>query len=394
MRLQSSTGHRLIFPGIKPHTEAVLRLPGLPTKFTTEAHLHVDFLLAHDTNWAPAGHKVAWGQVQVHKPESKTCLQLQSEECIPSTLTSSTLRVTNVTPTLLSISNSTGSNWHFDLAEGTLVRWSRPHHPNLNILTEPLTIDFYRALTDNDRGGRFGKEWKDRRLHQTKQHPRSVRWSQDARGVTITVEARVAPPVLAWSVDLTTFFRFQKDSLVISVRGRPQGPRKPDTFARIGLTLGVGGAERARWWGRGPGESYSDKKMSQAFGNWEQGIDDLFTDYEFPQDGGNRTDVRWVEILGRKSEAGVPAEESRDLTRLLRARFGDLDGASFSAMHYTTKDLDECRHPYELYERKRDDTIVRLDWAHHGLGTGSCGPATLPQYELKADDFAFDVLLD
>ncbi|CRK38516.1 hypothetical protein BN1708_020533 [Verticillium longisporum] len=63
-------------------------------------------------------------------------------------------------------------------------------------------------------------------------------------------------------------------------------------------------------------------------------------------------------------------------------------------MHYTTADLDECQHPYELHKRRRDDTIVRLDWAHHGLGTGSCGPATLPQYELRSEDFSYELLLE
>lgn len=80
---------------------------------------------------------------------------------------------------------------------------------------------------------------------------------------------------------------------------------------------------------------------------------------------------------------------------MLRARFGDHEGASFNVMPYTTKDIDECTHPYELHKRKRDDHIVRLDWFHHGLGTGSCGPATLPEYQLRTDrEFDVELLLD
>lgn len=80
---------------------------------------------------------------------------------------------------------------------------------------------------------------------------------------------------------------------------------------------------------------------------------------------------------------------------MLRARFGDHEGASFTVMPYTTKDIDECTHPYELRKRKRDDHIVRLDWFHHGLGTGSCGPATLPKYQLRTDRvFDVELLLD
>lgn len=145
--------------------------------------------------------------------------------------------------------------------------------------------------------------------------------------------------------------------------------------------MGLNDIERANWFGRGPGESYRDSKMAQRYGNHSLDMGELFTDYEYPQEGSNRTDVRWVEFAGKK-DAGF------------RAHFAGLEGASFAATHYTTKDLDESEHPYELYKKKKKETIVRLDWAHHGLGTGSCGPATLPEYQLKTDPFEYEVLLE
>lgn len=79
----------------------------------------------------------------------------------------------------------------------------------------------------------------------------------------------------------------------------------------------------------------------------------------------------------------------------LRASFRDREGASFSAAHYAAADVDACTRPYELHRRRRDDTVVRLDWMHHGLGTASCGPWTLPQYQLRADrEFDVELLLD
>lgn len=384
--------------GIKPHTKATFHVPYLPRDPPTETYLHVQFTLTEPTSWADTDNVLAWDQVLVHKPRAKTCAQLQAQDAprsIPGSLVSAGPRINRVSESLLTVTSDAGTQWAFDLAAGLLVGWRRPRRPDLNIITEPITLDFYRALTDNDRGGRFGREWLDRRLHQTKQLAESVHWEQDPEGITITVRGKVAPPVLAWKVDLTTSYRIMHDSLLITVKGRPYGLRLPGTFARIGLTMGILDASRARWWGRGPGESYRDKKQSQAFGNWEQSIKDLFVDYEFPQDGGNRTDVRWVEIMRDKPQDEDKGEDGVDASRLIRARFGDLDGASFSAMHYTTKDLDKAQHPYELRAHKReDDAIVRFDWAHHGLGTGSCGPATLPQYELKSENFSFDLLLD
>lgn len=241
-------------------------------------------------------------------------------------------------------------------------------------------MDFYRAQTDNDSPSEFGRSWTRNYLHQAKSHTRSVSWKTSTDNVEIVVDARIAPPVLDWAVNATFTYTFTDKNLSIRVKGVPSGCNIPATFARIGLTMSLNNIESATWFGRGPGESYSDKKESQRIGEYSAPIDDLITHYEFPQETGNRTDTRWVKFKGKKGE--------------LKAHFADLKGASFTALHYTAKDIDECKHPYELYKRKKNETIVRLDWAHHGLGTGSCGPATLPQYELKSGPFEYEILLE
>lgn len=300
-----------------------------------------------------------------------------------------------------SVVGRTGSTWIFDLSTGNLTSWVRPGRPHHNILTQPLVFDLYRALTDNDRGGRFGGDWRGRRLHQIKTHLIQISWRLQDGVAEVVVIGRVAPPVLNWSVHTETTFRLNGENVSIRVKARPQGLLLPGTFARFGLAAALADVERVRWFGRGPGESYRDKKMSQAFGTWDRTVDDLFVDYEFPQDAGNRTDVRWVEFMGLRAKdtgdrrAAAGAGSGEGLERVLRARFGDADGASFQALHYATKDLDECTHPYELHKRKREDTVVHLDWMHHGLGTGSCGPATLPQYELRTDrEYNVHIVLD
>lgn len=280
----------------------------------------------------------------------------------------------------LNITSATGSSkWAIDLVHGSLVSWMRIGHPSKELITEGTYMDFYRAMTDNDSRG-HGGQWRDRFVHQTSNNVRKVTWKDVDGGVKVTVTDRIAPVVLAWAVDSTSIYTFRGNSVHIRVQGKPGGLRLPDTFARIGLTAGIAGVDQVRWWGRGPGESYADKKLSQSVGHWQSTVDEMWNDYEYPQDGGNKTDVRWVELL---DDAG---------DRILKASFGALDGASFSAMHYSTKDIDDAGHPYELHRKKRIDTVLRLDWKHHGLGGASCGPWTLPQYQLSAKD-AFDVEL-
>ena len=301
-------------------------MPEIPSG---EYFLELRFTLRDSTNWAEAGHEVAFGQIPLAPAASFTVLKSISPSTAP--------QVKQISPQLLSITSSSDVEWKFNIVHGTLTSWLST---GVELIEKPPMLDFYRAQTDNDSPSEFGTSWISAYLHQTKQHVRSVSWTSGKNDLKIVVNARIAPPVLEWSVDATFTYTFTDKHISIHVKGEPKGLNVPPTFARIGLTLSLNGVETAEWFGRGPGESYSDKKLSQRLGTWSAPIDDLFTHYEFPQETGNRTDTRWVHFKGKQ---GVS----------LKAAFGDLDGASFSALNYTTKDIDECKHPYELYKRRK-----------------------------------------
>jgi beta-galactosidase len=360
----------LNFTGVQPGATAEVKIEGLSYVPKKECYLEVSFTLKESANWAKSGHEVAWGQVQLVAPPYITSLKEMQSSTAP--------KCSQMSAQVLEISGS-NTIWKFNLVHGTLFSWQKS---GTELIHTPPVLDFYRAMTDNDRPSRFGQSWINSRLHQTNCHMISVTWSSNSENVTIIVAWRIAPPVLEWSVDATFTYTFTKEQVSLKVAGSPRGNYLPNTFARIGLNLALNDVDTATWFGRGPGESYRDKKLSQKFGNYEVPIEDLFVDYEFPQETSNRTDVRWVDFSSKK---GGPS---------LKAHFGPLSEASFTASHYSTRDLDDAQHPYELHKKKRKETIVRLDWAHHGLGTGSCGPATLPEYELKAGPFAYEILLE
>lgn len=354
--------------GIEPGATADLNIEGVSDLPEGETYLEVVFSLRESTNWAEAGHEIAVSQVQLVKAAKLEVLKAAGSPTVP--------KYKQVTRQLLEITGPNDTLWQFNIVHGTLVSWKRSGN---ELIHTPPVLDFHRALTDNDAGCHFGKNWTEKRLSETKPHVRSVTWSASPSSLTITVCARIAPPVFDYSIATTLTYTFTSQHLALRVAGTPQGANLPDTFARIGLTLALHGIERAAWFGRGPGESYRDKKRAQRFGTHAAPVDSLLTDYEFPQETGNRTDVRWVQFSGARG--GV------------RAAFGDLEDASFSALHYTAADIQEARHPYELHRKKRAETVVRLDWAHHGLGTGSCGPATLEEYELRSGPFEYEILL-
>jgi beta-galactosidase len=53
----------------------------------------------------------------------------------------------------------------------------------------------------------------------------------------------------------------------------------------------------------------------------------------------------------------------------------------FSASQYRAEALTAALHTPDLVAH--GETVLHLDAAHRGLGTGSCGPDVLPRYRVK-----------
>lgn len=124
---------------------------------------------------------------------------------------------------------------------------------------------------------------------------------QDSGVFKITVQSWFSPLVLAWGFDATTTYTVHSNGEIrIHVYAAPRGPI-PKTIPRFGLEMGLNKDMRAvKWFGRGPVESYKDKKEAARMGVWSKSVDKMMVDYEFPQENGNRTDTRWARITNGK----------------------------------------------------------------------------------------------
>jgi beta-galactosidase len=75
---------------------------------------------------------------------------------------------------------------------------------------------------------------------------------------------------------------------------------------------------------------------------------------------------------------------------LMFAAKADFEG---SALRFTQKELSGKNHPYEL--PRTNHTVVSVDQGSRGTGGGSCGPQTLAQYQLHANDkyeYSFSII--
>ena len=146
---------------------------------------------------------------------------------------------------------------------------------------------------------------------------------------------------------------------------------------RVGVVLTLRpGLEQLEWLGRGPWENYPDRLASTVVGRFRSTVTDQYVPYILPQEHGHRSDARWLWLT---DEAGF------GLVVEGRPTIG------FTASHFTAADLYGALHTSDL--EPRAEVILSLDHAQRGLGTASCGPDTLPQYQLNEPMYRFAYVL-
>ncbi|MGJ8721666.1 MAG: glycoside hydrolase family 2 TIM barrel-domain containing protein [Salinibacterium amurskyense] len=131
--------------------------------------------------------------------------------------------------------------------------------------------------------------------------------------------------------------------------------------------------DRIRWYGRGPGDNYADRKCGSMIGVWESALDDC--PHVVPQEFGLRSDTRWFELV--------------DSLTGDRIRFESLgEPFHFSALQYSAEAIYEEPHVADL--RVGDRVVISIDAAHRGVGNHACGEHTLPQYQVRSGTHRLD----
>jgi beta-galactosidase/evolved beta-galactosidase subunit alpha len=358
-------------PNVAASATAELTLPmTLPTiRDTQEVFLTIRYTQRSDTLYAPAGHEVAWAQFDLTAVAPK----------LAATPTAINASVITCEPTRTDLRIHAGSAvLTFDIIRGQLSTWTIAGQP---ILTAGPTINFWRALIDNEQNGcagaPIGRELRGACLHMLQRRTDNVVWKhRDAHVVELRVRTRIGPPIkdIFWIVDAT--YIIDASGVTLTVAGEPHG-QWPSVLPRIGLKMALPKTlDRVEWFGTGPGENYADSCQAARIGRFRNTIGGMVTPYVFPQEYGNRMDTRCVALTDA---------HGRGLRVTGQPRF------NFSAHPFALDTLDHARHTHELIE----DSVnwLYVDLAQHGLGSATCGPAVLPHYHLSAKPFAFTVRL-
>ncbi len=358
-----------VAPGESMHVSLKLRrqlmIPG------RECRLILRFVTAAPCPWAPAGHEVAWEEFPLPAPRRK--------HRKPRSMPAGSLELTERRDTAVVSGNSFRVT--FDRKQGTMSSL-RSHTREL--LVDGPRLAVWRAPTDNDgyrhnptMPGRPLAEWLRVGLDDPKRLTKRSDVSVNPDG-SITFHARhaVIGTGARFGFDHWQLYTVMADG-TIGVENRITVDSRMPELPRIGVQLVlVPGCDRLQWFGRGPHESYWDRKSGAAVGRYRSTVDEQFVPYILPQENGNHTDTRWLSIDNGRS-AGL--------------LIGGLPLFEFTASHHTANDLYKARHTKDL--RRRKEVFLHLDLHQRGLGGQSCGPGTLDKYTLHPGAYRFSYLL-
>ena len=339
-------------PTIEPlkNADVHISLEGYVMAKEKEYFVKISFRLKENTLWADKGHEVAWEQFKLSPRQKQVA--------------------TNNTDNFAKMQKTTDA---FVISAGdVVVKINRKNGfissycvKGKELLEGELKPNFWRALTDNDtriRKGFWG-QWRK---------------ATDNIQLVSLINAGVIDSTLVFNAKMKLPDTKSQYSISYSISGdgsvdvswnlKTTNPKKDEVIPRIGISLKIEKSlQQVKWYGRGPHESYWDRKVSAQFGIFKKSVKELHHNYVTAQENGSRSDVRWVKFTGVNG-VGFEILGSPEFC--------------FNAWNYSQADLDKAKHDYELPER--DFVTVNIDYKQTGLGgTNSWGGKPLERYRLK-----------
>jgi len=170
-----------------------------------------------------------------------------------------------------------------------------------NLSIKGAQINFWRPPTDNDMGAETQKrysEWMN--AGKTDAVARFETNKLNNGNYKITIEKNILnnDAILTQTLEIDGNGSILFDNSLKAIQGQHSD------FYKFGnhFTLPAD-FENIEWYGRGPQESYWDRKTAAFLGTYSGSIKEQYHQYIRPQESGNKTDVRWAKIT-RKDGSG------------------------------------------------------------------------------------------
>ncbi len=309
------------------------------------------------SEWCPSEHIVAWDQITLQeKPNT-------AEPNLPEVQTLKEVETDHIELQDFMISVPTSNN------KGSVS------YKGMELFTQFPEGCFWRPPTDND-GVKQGwmsevsgvrRKWIQEGLNQL-DIKRDITYTESlAKGRYLQIKseyqgtnAKATHTGIIWAVD--NLINFHETFHI---------PTEWHDLPRVGMRFEIA-AEYSilEWFGRGPLESYPDRRNSQLISKWKSTVSSQYHPYVVPQENGAHQDTKWFSLISHQGD---------------QLKFNIAKANSFSASFMHDTDLSQSLTISQV--KPSPTTEVHIDAAIRGLGTGACGPDTLEEFRLTSGTY-------
>ncbi|WP_369824588.1 beta-galactosidase domain 4-containing protein [Cellulosimicrobium sp. CUA-896] len=322
-----------------------------------EYQLLVEYRLAADTPYADAGYVQGGGQFALDAHGVDQLVDVAGLDASRTETTDDAVTVTGTTP------EGSPFTVAVDRATGLLDTYQVD---GVDLVSKAPVGSFFRAETDQNGAVRGNAH----NLRTPEAYQGWLNQGEDPRDVSVdvlggdgtTTKIVVNATLENGSAYATTYTVYANGTVVVGARLVPSA-EAPDQLGEFGMMMQLPGRfENVEWFGRGPSETYWDRKEGNDVGVWSGTVTDQFVAYPRIQENGNKTDVRWMALT------------DDDGTGLLASMtYGEGyagDPLEAVALHYTPEALSsynsQDRYPHEV--ERTDDVVLRVLEHQKGVG--------------------------
>ena len=358
----------------------------VPFKFSSglesekEHWLIVSFRLAEDRSWAKKGHEIAFEQFLITSPSSVPLAEASSNSILKLEENERTIEISG---------DNFKYQWDRNSGQLTSIKVKGEEllsdGPVLNVWRAPLAneIDPWNSYTINNLastpglGNSIDNHWRTMGIDQLT-HTVDLVEVMTSSSEEVKIKTQVTSYTSNKNGAFTNHFLYTikgNGELDVFHEVVPSG-ELPAFLPKLGLTFNMPEQfQNVKWYGRGPFETYPDRKTAAKIDVYEGTVDEQYVDYLIPQDHGNKTDVRWATITN-ESGTGLMVRSSNQ-------------PFNWSVSNYSTENLSRAFYPFQL--QKQNQVTVNVDYEVTGVGDTS--KLTLLNYRVKPVSYQFNLTL-
>ena len=353
---------------INPQSKQIYELPPYTSlRAEKEYVVNFEFILKEDLSWSKKGHVIASDQIVIqeyNKPRLKSYSK-NNKKKVQTFEKGDTLEV-----------SSGDKKFRFDLAKGQLIQVIKGEQ---SFIVSPIIHNIWRAPTDNDEGGEgksFASQWLKAGYDRLRRQASFVNKSFTDDSL---FQLSVGEKYTSDSTDITVNLVYTiLPGGELLINAETIIPDDHPVVPRIGLNLKLDKQySNLRWHGRGPHESYADRKHGAFIGEYSGSVEEQYYPYIRPQENGNKTDVKWASLSNSDGDGliifGIPI-------------------FNLSVHQYSLENLTAATHTYMVEDSDR--ITVNMDHLVMGLGgDDSWSPRTHKEYLIKPGTYNYSFIL-